>query len=338
MEIKDLLGKIRGRRVLVIGDIMLDHYVWGDASRISPEAPVPVVDVTGDSFAAGGAANVALNLASLGGVPTLAGRTGADEGGERVEAILSESGVRRISGFAGSSCPTICKTRIMVRNQQLCRIDREGDLVKYELDSENALERLELAMGDVDAVLLSDYGKGAISEALIEWVVGRAEDRGVPVALDPKPRRHLRFSGLDLLTPNRAEALELAGYSPQLRGEFPAEEVCARIWERHRPGHLVITLGAEGILLCGEGRPERLIPTYARQVFDVSGAGDTVIASLLLALSAGADLASAARLANLAAGVVVGKVGTASVSAEEILDYLAQHPGLAEPAGEKVLS
>lgn len=338
MKIEELLKKVNGRRVLVVGDVMLDHYVWGDATRISPEAPVPVVDVTRDSFAAGGAANVALNLASLGGSPLLAGRTGLDEGGERLGAILSENGVERVPGFCGESCQTIRKTRVMVRNQQLCRVDREGGEDDYRLDSEEFRKPLEDALDRSDAVLLSDYGKGAISEGLIRWLQEKAEAKGIPVSLDPKPRRRLVFSGMDLLTPNRAEALELAGFSPSLRGKFPAEEVCARIWERYQPGHLVITLGADGILLSGEGKPQRLIPTYARQVFDVSGAGDTVIASLLLALSAGADLASAARLANLAAGVVVGKVGTATVTQQEILEYLAQHPDLADPQGESVFS
>tara|TARA_R100000027_G_scaffold67340_1_gene65664 strand:- start:30210 stop:31226 length:1017 start_codon:yes stop_codon:yes gene_type:complete len=338
MKIEELLMKVRGRRVLVVGDVMLDHYVWGDASRISPEAPVPVVDVTRDSYAAGGAANVALNIASLGGAPSLAGRTGTDEGGERLSEILSQNGVVRVPGFSGESCQTIQKTRIMVRNQQLCRIDREGGEAEYRMDSNASRSELVEALGQADAVLLSDYGKGAISENLIEWLQGEAESMGIPVSLDPKPRRRLTFKGMDLLTPNRAEALELAGLSPHLRGKFPSEEVCARIWERYQPGHLVITLGADGILLSGEGRPQRLIPTYARQVFDVSGAGDTVIASLLLALSAGADLASAARLANLAAGVVVGKVGTATVTQEEILDYLSQHPDLADPSGETVYS
>jgi len=336
MEIKELLEKIRGRRVLVVGDVMLDHYVWGDASRISPEAPVPVVDVTRDSFAAGGAANVALNLASLGGIPQLIGRTGCDEGSECLSALLAERGVSRVEGLAVASCQTIRKTRIMVRNQQLCRIDREAGAVAYSLDGPEAHQQILGAMEDSHALVLSDYGKGSISEGLIGWVLAEAGDRGIPVSLDPKPRRHLQYSGVDLLTPNRTEALELAGLPAQAKGEFPVEEVCARIWERYRPGHLVITLGADGILLSEEGRPTRMIPTYARQVFDVSGAGDTVIASLILALSAGADLASAARLANLAAGVVVGKVGTATVSGEEILAYLARHPGLADPATETV--
>ena len=337
MDIHELVEKIRGQRILVIGDVMLDHYVWGAASRISPEAPVPVVDVTRDSFAAGGAANVALNLASLGGSPLLAGRTGEDEGGSLLSGILADNGVEQIKGFAGGQCRTIRKTRIMVRNQQLCRIDREDGVAAYGMDEAIARESLLQGLEGANAVILSDYGKGSISEDLISWILSEADSRGLPVSLDPKPRRRLQFSGVDLMTPNRAEALELAGLSPHLKEEFPADEVCSRIWERYQPGYLVITLGADGILLSEEGRPTRRIPTYARQVFDVSGAGDTVIASLMLALSAGADLASAARLANLAAGVVVGKVGTATVSSEEILAYLARHPDLSDPAGETVL-
>ncbi|MFP4352400.1 MAG: bifunctional heptose 7-phosphate kinase/heptose 1-phosphate adenyltransferase [Puniceicoccaceae bacterium] len=330
MKVGELLKRIRGRRVLVVGDIMLDHYVWGDASRISPEAPVPVVDVTKDSFAAGGAANVALNLAALGAVPLLAGRTGEDEGGERIEGLLAAAGVERLPGFRSAGCPTIRKTRVMVRNQQLCRIDREASCEAYRIDSEKALAGLSAAIDTVDAILLSDYGKGAVSGALIARMSDAGRSRGIPVALDPKPRRDLRFEGIDLLTPNRAEALELAGLPSGGSGGFPAGEVCRRIRDRYRPRHLVVTLGGDGILLSGGGGADRVIPTCARQVFDVSGAGDTVIAALVLALTAGVDLSLAARLANLAAGVVVGKVGTATASGAEILDYLALHPDLAD--------
>ncbi len=333
MKITDLLTRIKGRRILVVGDIMLDHYVWGDASRISPEAPVPVVDVTRDSFAAGGAANVALNLAALGATPLLAGRIGDDEGGDRVEGLLAAAGVERLPGFRSADCPTIRKTRVMVRNQQLCRIDREADEEAYRIDSKRARATLRDGLAAVDAILLSDYGKGTVSEELIARMIAWGRARAVPVALDPKPRRDLRFEGIDLLTPNRAEALEMAGFPSRAPGDFPAEEVCRRIRERFRPEHLVVTLGSDGILLSGGGGAGRVIPTFARQVFDVSGAGDTVIATLLLALTAGADLPQAARLANLAAGVVVGKVGTATVSGAEILDYLALHPDLAEADG-----
>lgn len=335
MNIETLLQSLVGKRVLVVGDVMLDHYIWGDASRISPEAPVPVVDVTRDTFAAGGAANVALNLASLGADPLLAGWVGADEGGERLETLLRAAGVGLVPGFARGDCPTIRKTRVMVRNQQLCRIDREADADRYRMDGPEALAALEKGVGAADAVLLSDYGKGGVTEELIAALASAGRNAGVPVALDPKPRRRLRFADLDLLTPNRSEALELAGLSPLMKGPFPAEEVCAKIWEMHRPVRLVITLGADGVLLSEEGRVVRLIPTFARQVFDVSGAGDTVIASLVLGLASGADLPTAARLANLAAGVVVGKVGTATVTAAEIFEYLQRHPDLADPAEDQ---
>lgn len=335
-SIAELLEAIRGKRVLVAGDVMLDHYVWGDAFRISPEAPVPVVDVTGDSYAAGGAANVALNLASLGARPLLAGRTGADEGGERLDGLLAANGVERLPGFRGDGSPTIRKTRVMVRNQQLCRIDREGPEEAYRIDGDDSRSVLGEAAAAGDAVLLSDYGKGGVTEGLIEILGGAARARGVPVGLDPKPRRRLRFSGLDLLTPNRSEALEMAGLPPHSRGSFPAAEACARIRRIHRPRHLVVTLGGDGILLGDADGGGRLIPTFARQVFDVSGAGDTVIASLLVALASGADLALAARFANLAAGVVVGKVGTATVTGAEILGYLGRHPDLGERAEEEI--
>lgn len=333
MKIQTLLESITGTRILVVGDVMLDHYVWGDASRISPEAPVPVVDVTRDTFAAGGAANVALNLASLAGPPVLAGWTGCDEGGERLEALLRDSGVERIGHFCRNEASmTIRKTRVMVRNQQLCRIDREMDAESYRIEAERDFGAIEKVADGARGILISDYGKGSVTEDLVGRLTHLGREMGIPVALDPKPRRRLQFKGVDLLTPNRSEALELAGLSPLARGAFPAEEVCARIYERHAPAHLVVTLGADGILLSEGGKVDQLIPTFARQVFDVSGAGDTVIASLLLGLSVGADLPSAARLANLAAGVVVGKVGTATVSPREILEYLGRHADLAESA------
>ncbi len=334
MRIETLLELVAGTKVLVVGDVMLDHYIWGDASRISPEAPVPVVDVTRDTFAAGGAANVAVNLAALQACPVLAGWTGVDEGGENLDGLLARVGVERVDHFRRrASAPTIRKTRVMVRNQQLCRIDRENGPDSYEIRLESDFAAIEDAAVDVKGILISDYGKGSVTEELVERLLDLGKRKGIPVALDPKPRRQLRFKGVDLLTPNRSEALELAGFSPLMRGPFPAEEVCHRILERFEPRHLVVTLGPDGILLSEGGKVGRLIPTFARQVFDVSGAGDTVIASLLLGLSAGADLASAARLANLAAGVVVGKVGTAAVSTGEILDYLSRHPDLAESEG-----
>lgn len=326
MEISEILQLIKGRRILVLGDVMLDHYVWGDATRISPEAPVPVVDVFRDSYAAGGAANVALNLAALGASPCLAGWIGEDEAGVQLTKILADHGVDFPEFFQSPSKQTIRKTRIMVQSQQLCRIDREGPSDDYGLDAAGIWEQLKDKVSVAAAVVLSDYGKGGVTDRLFSLVRESADKAGILVSLDPKPRRRLAFQGVDLLTPNRSEALQLAGLEPAPHERFPAEEVCRRIWETYQPRYLVVTLGADGVLLSENGKLCERIPTHAREVFDVSGAGDTMIATLTLALNAGAGLADAARFANVAAGVVVGKVGTATVQPGEILREWEKYP------------
>lgn len=317
-----LLEKFRDLRILVIGDVMLDHYVHGDATRISPEAPVPVVNVLRERCVAGGAANVALNIRSLGASVSLCGLFGTDSAGTDLEKILSESGIDFPGAFRRENVQTIIKSRVVVRNQQLCRIDREQAPEAYALDSAEILAALREEISRADAVIVSDYAKGAITMDLFSRVLPLAEKRGILVALDPKPRRRLPFENLGLITPNRNEAIELADIGNEISGtEFPAEEICRRIWEKHRPKLLVVTLGADGMLLSREGKVEKIIPTFAREVFDVSGAGDTVIASLTLALAAGTNLETAAHFANTAAGIVVGKFGTATVSPEEILAF-----------------
>ncbi|TVR49445.1 MAG: hypothetical protein EA425_12315 [Puniceicoccaceae bacterium] len=316
-----ILERIRSLKVLVIGDVMLDHTIWGDAVRISPEAPVPVVEVERDTWSAGGAANVALNATTLGASATVVGRIGRDEAGRRLRRLLSDAGVRLFPLPAGDG-PTIQKTRVMVRRQQLCRLDREADPTAYSLSEDDAIDALARAAADHDAIVFSDYAKGFLTSPLLARISAAARDADRIVALDPKPRRDLDFRDFDLLTPNRKEALEMAGMAGEYRGAFPAEEVCRALWKRHRTRNLVVTLGEDGMLLSRRGRPGHTIPTAAREVFDVSGAGDTVIGSLTLALAAGADLASAAHFANAAAGVVVAKVGTATVTPEELLASL----------------
>jgi rfaE bifunctional protein kinase chain/domain len=318
-----LLEKIKGRRVVVIGDVMIDHYLHGDCHRISPEAPVPVVHVDKERHVAGGAANVAINIRALGGFATLCGVTGRDSAGHELAGLLDKEGVAYPAAFQREGVTTIIKTRVVVRNQQLCRIDREREPAHYEFDAD-ARVALLAEVAKADAVILSDYAKGAISASIVAAVIAEAAKRGTLVALDPKPRRKLTVTGVGLMTPNKAEALELAGMTPDdCYGGFPADEVCRRIFEQYRPKHLVITLGGDGMLLSENGRPGKTIPTYAREVFDVCGAGDTVIATLTAALAAGADIESAAHLANTAAGVVVGKFGTATATPEEILNF---HP------------
>ena len=317
-----LLNQIKGRKILVVGDLMLDRYIFGDAYRISPEAPVPVVDVDRQHHVAGGAANVAFNLQSLGARAEVCGWVGQDPEGDQLHALLDQAGILFDKRFHSPRCPTIVKTRVMVRNQQLCRLDQEAPQKDYALQPDDIQWILSRA-AKADAVILSDYGKGLLSDSLVQAL--QSDDRpGRPIlAMDPKPRRPLSHKGLDLLTPNRSEALQLAKLDPQPHEPFPSQDVCRRIHETYAPKNLVITLGPEGMLLGQEGKELLRIPTTAREVFDVSGAGDTVVAALTLALACKAPLEKAARFANHAAGIVVGKVGTATVTPQELLS-LAQ--------------
>lgn len=317
-----LLKKIARLRILVIGDVMLDHYVWGDATRISPEAPVPVVEIGRDSYTPGGAANVALNCASFGARVSVAGFMGDDEAGRQLRHLLAASGVKPIA-TAGTGM-TIIKTRVILQNQQLCRLDRESAPSAYRMDGSAAARLLAREISACDAIIFSDYAKGLLTDELFAAVTARARTTGKLIALDPKPKSPLHFQDLDLITPNRREAAEFAGVTLSPHEPFPALEVCQRLHERYRVRNLVITMSEDGMLLSRDGRMLKQIPTAAREVFDVSGAGDTSIAALTLALAAGADLESASHFANSAAGIVVGKVGTAVVTPAELLAYVAK--------------
>ncbi|MBM3841779.1 MAG: hypothetical protein FJ397_00725 [Verrucomicrobia bacterium] len=321
-DLPQLLRRLRRLRILVVGDVMLDHYIWGDATRISPEAPVPVIDIARDSWTAGGAANVALNLASLGARCTVVGHFGADESGRRLEDLLRERGIESVS--TPGEAPTIVKTRVLVRQQQLCRLDREAAPAAYEVPLGPLTALIGPALAACDAVILSDYAKGILNNTVLRELTRLARAKGKLIALDPKPRRGLAFDGLDLITPNKREALQLAGLAPSPHAPFPAAEVCARLHERHATRHLVVTLGEEGMLLSTGGKVRKVIPTAAREVFDVSGAGDTALAGLVLALAAGSSLEKAAHFANAAAGVVVGKLGTATVTPAELTAYVGR--------------
>jgi rfaE bifunctional protein kinase chain/domain len=322
-NLPDLLRKIAKLRVLVIGDVMLDHYIWGDATRISPEAPVPVVDIARDTWTAGGAANVALNIASLGARCTVAGFIGRDEAGDRLTQILREKKIS-ILRTPGTGA-TILKTRVLVQHQQLCRLDRESPQAHYELSPSLVEKLFTKAIRAADAVILSDYAKGILSDALVAKVTQLARAAGKFIALDPKPKHPLVFRDLDLITPNKRESLQLAGIEPAPHTPYPAAAVCARLHKLYRTRNLVITLGEDGMLLSSKGKILQTIPTAAREVFDVSGAGDTALAGLVLALAAGSSLENAVHFSNAAAGVVVGKIGTATVTPRELTDYVNHH-------------
>jgi len=322
-----ILESFRRLRILVIGDVMLDHYIWGDVNRISPEAPVPVLHVMRESHTAGGAANVALNIAALGATASLIGFVGNDDAGIKLSRLLEDAAIDCSRCIVDPAVATIVKTRVVARTQQLCRIDREAARHAYALDSAADLDSLlEPAIANVDAVIISDYAKGVVTQSLLDRLIALAAARGLFVAFDPKPARHLLFHGVGLITPNRHEALELADLPEPGPGEvYPLAEICRRIHATYAPKLLVITLGADGMALSREGTVEHLLPTAAREVFDVCGAGDTVIATLTAALASGVSAVDAAALANRAAGVVVSKMGTATATPEDLLNPLPAH-------------
>ena len=315
---KEFFDRIKSLNILVIGDVMLDRYVIGEVKRISPEAPVPVLAVREEKSVAGGAANVALNLKALGANVETIGWFGNDERGDELFDILGRRNIGVDQEFRFSTAPTISKSRVTASNQQICRVDREASTECYSPDlnllGKDITEKVKLA----DAVIISDYGKGFVTNQLLKLVSVNAKF----LAIDPKPSRLLQYAKPDLITPNRFEALELAGLSRESRDPFPQENVVLKIFEQFAPTMLAVTLGADGMLLAEDGEIDKIIPTSAQEVFDVSGAGDTVIAALTLGLVAGKDFQDAAEFANLAAGVVVGKVGTATVSPEEILSLV----------------
>jgi len=322
-ETAALLERVRGRRILVIGDVMLDHYVFGDATRISPEAPVPVVHVGRESSTAGGAANVALNLASLGGHAEVIGGIGYDANGDKLMERLKDHGIVFDPAFLLDGVQTITKTRVLVRNQQLCRLDHEEGPSRYRraLTEPGRMELAEAKIKQCDGIILSDYAKGILSTPIIRQLVALARQHGKFVAADPKPASGNEYKGMDLITPNLKEAIELSAVAVNAEEKPNLEAICTELRRKFDLRDLVVTLGSDGMAISQQGRPMEQIPTAARQVYDVSGAGDTVIAALTLALTAGTSLAAAANFANAAAGVVVGKLGTATVTPEELLAY-----------------
>ena len=315
----EILERLRKVRILVIGDCMVDHYIYGDVNRVSPEAPVPVVHVVREHHTAGGAANVALNLVALGAQSEVIGCVGDDAMGRRLTQSLDSADVET-KRFYKSNAPTIVKTRVVARTQQVCRIDYELERAKYALTNRDGFrETIRSAMKESDAVIISDYAKGVVSQELMNVVLRAGLELGVMISVDPKPIRQINIRGASLLTPNRSEALELAGMEEPGSGvEYPLDEVIGRIHDRYAPAMLVVTLGAEGMAVSRLGEKTSILPTAAREVFDVSGAGDTVIACLTGTLAAGGDLETAARFANDAAGLVVAKTGTATVTADEL--------------------
>lgn len=319
-----LIADLGPKRILVVGDLMLDRYILGAVSRISPEAPVPVVHVREEKAVPGGASNVALNIRALGATAVVGGVVGRDAAAEELTAALHDRGVETGGVLASERVPTTVKTRVLAERQQVVRVDWE-DLYEYdEAELEAFKTLLDRELPRVDGVIVEDYGKGVIHPSMLSHLLKAAGRAGIPVGLDPKDNHELEFEGLTLATPNRREAFVAAGLSEGRPRDNPLEDlrllqVGDRLLERWKPAFLLITLGAQGMLLMRKGGEPVHVPTRAREVFDVSGAGDTVIAACLLAVAGGATFLEAAELANYAAGIVVGKLGTATCTPAELL-------------------
>jgi len=322
-----LLKKFARRRVLVVGDLMLDRYVYGSVTRISPEAPVPVVKVVRETSMPGGASNVAGNIRALGGQAAVAGMIGKDAAGVELRWLLTHAGVDVECAMMFAGAGTIVKERIIAERQQVVRVDFESSATWSPRQSEKFLALLALELDRADGVIIEDYGKGAVTQAVVDLVLAKAAKRGLPVGLDPKDGHELAFQGITVATPNRKEAFAIAGVvDPGAKVDPLADKALRKTGEilmaKWAAENLAITLGAQGMYLLSRGQAPRHVPTRAREVFDVSGAGDTVIAACVTALAAGAKFIEAAELANVAAGVVVGKLGTASCTPEELLNHM----------------
>jgi D-beta-D-heptose 7-phosphate kinase/D-beta-D-heptose 1-phosphate adenosyltransferase len=330
-RVKKLLAGANQTRVLVVGDVMLDQFIWGRVTRISPEAPVPVVEFERENSMPGGAANVARNLTALNAATKLLGAIGNDEAGANLKRLLDTQKVGCDGLLKLPERMTSVKTRIIAQQQQVVRMDRE---TKNSLDPKSTrrlIAAIEKESADAAAVIVGDYGKGVVTQELLDKIKGLCRARGIWLSLDPKPVHHLDLVGLSLITPNRNEAFELAGVTDGTRAESPLEDanllrVADKLLADLRPALLLITLGDQGMLLCQRGQRPFHIPTVAQEVFDVSGAGDTVIATFTLAIAVGALPVEAAIFSNHAAGVVVGKVGTATVTPEELLASFRRNP------------
>lgn len=319
-RVADLLKAAGRARVLVVGDAMLDEYLIGDVERISPEAPVPVVRVRQRKYALGGAANVAQNVVASGAQCRLVATVGPEEAGGRVARMLAELGVMP-EGLLVTGRPTTRKTRIVARAQQLARVDEEDDDDLPAADVTRLKKAIEVAIDSVDAVILEDYNKGVLVPPIIEHTIALARARKKPVVVDPKYRHFFAYRGATVFKPNRRELDTALG--AELDVDHP--ETIPKAIQRLDVDHLLLTLGERGMILASRNGATITVPTVAREVYDVVGAGDTVTAYVAVVLAAGGTAEEAAIIANYAAGVEIGKLGAATVSTGEVLAAYDDH-------------
>lgn len=323
-RLEQILDRASSTRITVIGDLMLDEFVWGKVGRISPEAPVPVVEVTGESFYPGGAANVARNLREFTEGVAIIGLLGKDRSGQQLRELLSEQKIDTSNAVEEAAFQTIVKTRIIARHQQVVRVDRE----KFAGPSASQITQLAAAVrkniSDTDAIIFEDYGKGFLSTDLVTQIAEAARSAGKIVAADPNPRNLVEWRGLTVIKPNRSEAFHAAGVTSGDPDVAPPQDPDLKrtgetLLKKWKTENVLITLGEQGMMLFQERETPHYIPTKAREVFDVSGAGDTAIALFTLGLACGATPTEAAEMANHASAVVVSKLGTATVTRDELI-------------------
>ena len=314
MKYQKILDSFTKRRILVVGDLILDRYIWGTVRRISPEAPVPIVEITDENFLLGGASNVAHNIVSLGAKATVVGVAGRDRAGDVLREILNEKGIL-CNGIVQDARPTTVKTRIVAHSQQVVRFDREN---RDRVDGRSLtmmLDYLREAIPSHDAVIISDYKKGVVSQNLVKEIVRHAKPKNVFVAVDPKVSHFRFYKGVSIVTPNLTEASSASGI--EIKDEKTLIQAGKALLKKIACDAVLITRGEHGMSLFEKSHVVH-IPTVAQQVFDVTGAGDTVVATFALAHVSGANMEQSAVIANHAAGIVVGEVGTAVVTPDNL--------------------
>ena len=323
-RLRQILDRAAGKRILVIGDLMLDEFVWGKVGRISPEAPVPVVEVTGESFFPGGAANVARNLREFLDRVSVIGLIGKDRNGQRLRQLLAKHKIDMSDSIEDEKFPTIVKTRIIARHQQVVRVDREKIAQPSTAQIGKVAAAVRKRLTNLDAIIFEDYGKGFVRRELVAQIARKARAAKKIVTADPNPHNLIDWSGMTAVKPNRTEAFLAAGIPDRDPELSPKKDVdLARagkeLLQKWAAQYLLITLGEHGMIFFEKGKRPHHIPTKARDVFDVSGAGDTAIAMFTLALVCNATPFEAAQIANHASAVVVGKLGTATVTRDELI-------------------
>ncbi len=316
-ELNQILNGFNGKRIVVIGDLMLDHYLWGNVNRISPEAPVPIVDINKEEFRLGGAANVVNNIVSLKGVPVVIGVTGFDTYGEQLLSLLKECNAKTDYVIKDNSRNTTVKTRVFASGQQIVRYDMEKTQdISKELE-EKLLHKIELALVNADAVILEDYNKGLLTEKVIKYIIKKANHLKIPVTVDPKYKNFFLFEKCTVFKPNFIELQK--NLNIEIHSDEDLLQAAKEVFKKIKPEYLVITLGDKGLKIFNKEQQIIQIPTFAKEVFDVSGAGDTVISVLTLCLANSCDIRTSAIIANHAAGAVCGKKGIAPANKEDIV-------------------